>query len=156
MAKQNNPFSDIFSQNFSNNDFTKLFEGFQTGSFDTKAFMQTQQKNIQAISAAQAAAFEGIQTIAQRQSEILSRLVEDNSSLAKEALSEGTPEEKIAKNADLFKTSYERSIESLKEISELISKSNQDATTILNKRVSDSMNEIKDAVKTDTKGKKAA
>lgn len=155
MPKQQNPFSDFFSpkftQGFSGNDFTKLFENYQSVPFDLQAFMETQRKNIQAITEAQQAAFEGVQALAHRQAEIISQMVEDNSTLAKGALSEGTPEEKMAQNADIFKAAYERSIENMNELSELINKSNQNATKIINKRVSASVNELKAAIKTTDK-----
>lgn len=151
MTKQSNPFSDFFNPNFANNDFAKMFENYQSVPFDMRAFMETQRKNMQAVSEAQHAAMEGIQALAQRQAEIISQIVEENSSLAKGALSEGTPEEKIAQNADMFKKAYERSIKNLNEISDLISKSNQEATGIINKRVSASMNELKAAIKSPQK-----
>ncbi len=152
MPKQQNPFSDFFSQSFtqgfSGNDFTKLFENYQSIPFDMKAFLETQRKNLQAISEAQQTAMEGVQALAQRQAEIISQMVEDNSSLAQGALKEGTPEEKMAQNADIFKAAYERSIENMNELSELINKSNQNATKIINKRVTASVNELKAAIKT--------
>ena len=151
MTKQQNPFSDFFSQNFSNNDFTKMFENYQSLPFDVQAFMDTQRKNMQAVTEAQQTALEGIQALAQRQTEILSKMVEENSQIAKGALSEGTPEEKMAKNADLFKAAYERSIKNLNDMAELINKSNQEATDIINKRVSASMNELKAAIKSPQK-----
>jgi len=150
MADKNKNFTDFFSQN----DFSKFFEGYNSSPVDMKSFLETQRKNLQALSEAQKTTIEGIQAIAQRQTELLSQFVEDNSALAKQALSEGSPEDKIAQNADIFKKTYERNIGSLQEMSELISKSNQEATGILNKRVSASVNELKSAVK--KQGNKAA
>mgnify|MGYP000256425103 CR=1 FL=1 len=150
MAGKKNNFTDFFSQN----DFSKFFEGYNPSPVDMKSFLETQRKNLQALSQAQQTAIEGIQAVAQRQTELLSQLVEDNSQLAKQALSEGSPEDKIAQNADIFKQTYERNIGSLQEMSNLISKSNQEATGILNKRVSASVNELKSALK--KQGNKAA
>lgn len=142
MPKTNKNFTDFFAQN----DFSKLFEGYNAAPIDMKAFLETQRKNLQALSEVQQAALKGVQAVAQRQTELLSKFVEDNSSLAKQALSESTPEEKIAQNAEIFKTTYERNVDSLKELSEMINKSNQQATGILNKRVTASVNELKSAV----------
>ena len=136
--QQKNPFADFFQQN----DFAKLFDNYKNPAFDMQSFMETQRKNIQAVTQAQQLTFQNFQAIAQRQGEIISQIVEDNSSLAKELLSEGTPEEKISKNAEIFKDVYERSVSGLKELSEMINKSNQEATTVINKRVSATMNEI--------------
>ena len=138
MAGQN-PFGDFFAQN----DFSKFFESYQSSTFDIQAFMETQRKNMQAISDAQSVAVENIQVIAQRQSAILSQMVEDNALITKELMAEGTPEEKIAKNADLVKKAYERSVKNMNELSELLSQSNQEAGEIINKRVKATLNEVK-------------
>ena len=138
MAGQN-PFGDFFSQN----DFSKFFENHQSMPFDMQGFMETQRKNIQAISDAQTIAVENMQAIAQRQSTILSQMVEDNTVIAKEFMAEGTPEEKIAKNADLFKKSYERSVKNMNEISDMLNQSSNEASEIINKRVKATLNEVK-------------
>ena len=150
MPNSKNNFTDFFAQN----DFTKFFEGYNSSPIDMKAFLETQRKNLQAVSEAQQSAFEGIQAVTQRQTELLSKFVEDNSSIAKQALSEGTPEEKIAQNAEILQKSYERSIENAKEISSLVNEANEKTTGILNKRVSASVNELKSAIK--KQGGKAA
>jgi len=150
MPNSKNNFTDFFTQN----DFSKFFEGYNASPIDMKSFLETQRKNLQAVSQAQQSTLEGIQAIAQRQTELLSKLVEDNSSIAKQALSEGTPEEKIAQNADIFKSTYERNINTLQEMSDMIGQSNQKATGILNKRVTASVSELKSAIK--KQGNKAA
>jgi phasin family protein len=150
---QKNPFADFFAQS----DFSKLFENYQGAPFDMKSFLETQRKNIQALTEAQQLTMEGFQAIAQRQSEILSQLVEDNSSMAKQFISEGTPEEKIAKNAKLFKSVYERTVSNLKDLSEIVSKSNEEASNVINKRIAATMTEIQSSLeKEKTESKKKA
>lgn len=146
-----NDFSKFFD-----NDFTKNLTGFSFP-FDMKTLMETQTRNLQAITEAQQLAMEGFQAIAQRQSEMVSQMVQDNTALAQEVMSESSPEQKIAKQADIMKKVYERSIRDLKEIGELINKSNEDAADVLSKRVSASLTELKTAVsKTKSASKKAA
>lgn len=141
MSKQN-PFSEFFTTN----DVSKFFQNMQTVPLDLEAFMETQRKNMQALTGAQQVAIENLQTIARRQSSILSEMVEDNAQITKELMSEGTPEEKIAKNAELFKIVYERSIKNMNEINDLLNKSGQEAGEIINKRVKATMNEVKAAM----------
>jgi phasin family protein len=148
---QKNPFADFFAQN----DFAKLFENYQNSPFDLKTMLETQRKNIQAISEANQLSMENLQAIAARQAEILSQIVEDNSALAKEIMNEGTPEEKIAKNAKMFKSIYERTVGNMTELSDMINKSNQEASKIINKRVTATMNEIQSSLEK-TQTKKAA
>lgn len=147
-----NPFSDFFARS----DVSKIFESYKNPAFDMKVFLETQRKNVQALTQAQQLAFQSLQAIAQRQSEVLSQMVEDNSSLAREMMSEGTPEEKIAKNAELFRAVYERTVENLQELSEAINKTGQEASTVINKRVSATMNEIQDSLEKAQQQKKAA
>lgn len=146
----NNPFSQFFSQN----DFSKAFEQYQTIPFEMNAFMETQRKNIEALTEAQQLAMENMQAVAQRQTEIVSQLIEDNSKIAKELMGEGSPEQKLAKNADLFKKIYEKTTKDLQQLSDMISKSNTEAGQVLNKRISASMGEIKSAL--EKSNKKAA
>lgn len=154
---QKNPFSkNPFSDFFARNEFSNIFDNCQSSPFDLKALLETQRKNLQAIAQAQSITLENIQAVARRQAEIMAQVAEDNSAMARELLSEGTPEEKIAKNADLFKSVYERSIKNLQDISEMIGRSHEESSEIINKRVSATMSEIKTAVENSEKGKKAA
>lgn len=135
-------------------DFTKLFgTNFAAGlpstanfPFDVQSLLETQRKNLQAFSEALQVVVESSQTIAQNQAEIISKLVEDNSSLVKELANEGTPEEKIAKHADLIKKNYEKSVANWREISDIASKSGKEASDIINKRVAASLTEIKSSL----------
>lgn len=153
---QKTPFQNFFTPN----DFGKAFEQYQppyqSMPFDMSALLETQRKNFQAMSDAQKTAFENMQTIAQRQGEILSQLVEENGRLAQELMTEGTPEEKMAKNADVFKSVYEKSIRNLDELSELVRKSNDETSGIINKRISASVSEFKSALEKSGTQKKAA
>tara|TARA_R100001143_G_scaffold52561_1_gene47849 strand:+ start:195 stop:644 length:450 start_codon:yes stop_codon:yes gene_type:complete len=145
----NNPFSQFFSQN----DFSKAFQQYQAIPFDMKDLMETQRKNLQAFTEAQQLAVESMQAVAQRQTEIVSQIIEDNSNIAKELMGEGNPEQKLAKNAELFKKLYEKTTSNMQELSDMISKSGAETGKLLNKRVSASMGEIKSALE---KGQKKA
>ncbi len=148
MAQNNNPFTEFFTQS----DFSKMFENYQGSTpFDMQSFLETQRKNVQAITEAQQMTMENFQAIAQRQSEILSKMVEDNSSIAKELITEGTPEEKMAKNAKLFKTVYQRTIKDMRDLSDMANKSSIEASNIINKRVSATMNEIQSSLEKEDK-----
>lgn len=151
MVKNDNPFTQFFA----GNDFAKLFDQFQATPFDLKAIMEAQRKNVQAFTDAQQVAMDSLQALAQRQTEIISQIVEDQSLVAKELMGEGTPESKIAKNADLFKKIYERTVSNMRDLSEMMNKSNVEASNIINKRVSAGMSELKTAIEK-TGSKKAA
>lgn len=143
MTQNTNPFAQLFSQN----DFFKTLQNYQSSSFDMKTLMELQRKNLQALTEAQQVTVENLQVIAQKQGEILTQMMSENSTIAKELMSEGTPEEKAAKNADLAKKLYEKSVKNMRDISDILNKSNIAASEIINKRFSDNMSEIKTAFK---------
>ncbi len=126
-----------YAQDFSKNFAMPAFP------FDVKTLMEAQRRNIQAMTEAQQLAMEGWQAVAQRQSEIVSQLFQDNSAMAKEIIGESTPENKVSRQADMFKKVYEKSVTNFREISEMLSRSNSEASEIINKRVTATMNEIK-------------
>ena len=146
---------------FFGKDFQSFFSNLPTVQdvpFDTDALMELQRRNFQALTEAQQLAVEGLQAVAQRQSEIIAQMVEDNSAIARDIISEGSPEQKVAKHTDLVKKVYERSVTNYREISDMLEKSGQEAADIINKRISASLNELKSAMEKSApaKTKKAA
>lgn len=125
--------------------------------FDFGTLLDVPRKNMQAMTEIQKIAIENFQVIAQRQSEILSQLVQNNTNIAQQIMAEGTPEEKIALQTDMVRKAYEDSITNLTEISDLVAKSGKETGNIINKRVTASLTEFKSSVeKTKPKASKAA
>ena len=127
--------------------------------------MVASRRSIQACTEAQQIAAQSFQAIAQRQSEILSQLVSDSSAVAKEVMDEGTPEEKIARSADLIREAYEKTINNYREVGDIASKSAREAMDVINDRIACAFDEIKStaeeakeqkSVKKAASGKKAA
>ena len=146
MATQT-PFSDFDVTKLFNP--TKLFQDIKfTGltGFDVEAVLTGQRRNIEAVTAANQLAVEGVQAVLRRQAEILRVTVEETSTVISDILAAGSPEEKVSKQAELVKSAFEKALAHLKELSEMIAKSNGEAADILNKRVSEGLDEVKLAV----------
>ena len=144
-AKTGNSFLDADMGNIM--DFGKLAEQFKFPGVDTTALIESQQRNIEAIAKANQVAFAGVQAIMQRQAEILSKTL-DETAKAVQALSKtGKPEDIWAKQADLFKETYEHGLTDLRELTELSAKANSQAADLLSHRVADGLNELKGAFK---------
>ena len=143
MAKTN-PFFDVDVSKFT--DVSKLMSEFKLPGVDVESAFAAQQKNIQALTAANQLAFEGFQAVARRQSEILRQAIEQTTSIVSELLAAGSPEEKVAKQADLVKAAFEKALANTRELAELVTKSNTEAADVINKRVSESLEELKSAV----------
>ena len=118
-----NPFLDL--------DFTKMATEFRMPG--------------EALSAANQLALEGVQAVMRRQAEIVRQMMDEARGIMTEMMSVGAPEEKVAKQADLFKTTFEKTVANMKELSEMIAKSNTEAAETLAKRVSESLEEMKSA-----------
>ncbi|MGP1397386.1 MAG: phasin family protein [Inquilinaceae bacterium] len=136
MAKQS-------TQPFWNTDFTKIMGDFKFPGVDVDSLIAAQQKNMEALSAANQLAFEGMQTVARRQTEIVQALMERLSTMTSTLMSPDAPEALMAKQADLAKDGFERAVADTRELTALVTKSNAEATDVLSKRVSAGLDEFK-------------
>ena len=82
--------------------------------------------------------------MAKRQAEIASAAIEEASSALRELTAPGAPEEKLAKNAELAKVSYEKALAATRELGELIAKTGDETFGVLNRRFTESFEEIRD------------
>jgi phasin family protein len=96
-----------------------------------------------------------MQTIAQRNAEILSQMVQDQSEMAREIAGEKTPEEKVARSADLARRSYEKTVNGIREVSDIVNKSGREASEIINKRVATALSEIASTMEDQPKAAKS-
>ncbi|HLG86984.1 MAG TPA: phasin family protein [Alphaproteobacteria bacterium] len=131
---------------FFETDFTKIFGEFRVPNFDVETILATQRRNIEAVTAANQLVIEGIQALLKREAEILRQTIEESSSVLKDLMGTGAPEEKLAQQTDLLKRSFEKAIANLRELVEMAAKSNTDATDVLTKRIGESLTELKAAV----------
>lgn len=124
-------------------DISKFLADLKLQSVDLNVVLAAQRKNLEALTTANKLAFEGAQAIARRLTEVLGQLLEDTSSAVAEVAAAPTPEQKMAKQVELGKVAFEKALSNLKELSELLSKSNTEAADVINKRISESLDEIK-------------
>lgn len=115
--------------------------------FDIKTVMDAQRKNIQAINEANQRTFEGWKELAQRQTEMVSQFMQDNSGIARETFAEGSAEAKFAKQTEIMKNSYEKSVQNAQELVEIARSFATDAAELINQRVVASLGEIKSSAK---------
>lgn len=144
-----------FFENWVTPNFSNAFPSPLSGnSFDMREMMDASRKSIQAFSEAQQVAAESMQAIIQRQTEIMSQLVQDQSTVARGILAEGTPEEKVARGAELIRETYEKAYGAAKEVSDIANKSTREACDIINERFSACLEEIQSSAE-DAKEKKS-
>ncbi|HRY15210.1 MAG: phasin family protein [Candidatus Competibacteraceae bacterium] len=143
-----NPFANVDFSKFdmSKFDVTKMLGDMKIPGFDMQAIMDAQRKNIEALTAANQAAVQGMQAVAQRQAEILSQAMNEVSAIAQQLSSVGNPQEMSTKQAELARKAFEQALANMRELAEMVNKSNTDAFAIINKRVTESLQELKSLV----------
>ena len=151
------PQFESYTNKFFDTDFMKGMMPASLFPFDISALMDMQRKNMQTFGEIHQTNVENLQAIVQLQTEMLSQVLQNNTNLVQQVMAEGTPEEKVARQADLVKQAYEDSISSLTDLSDMVAKSGKETGDIINKRVTASLTEFKSSMeKSRAKTSKAA
>jgi phasin family protein len=146
MAKTFPPFPEM--------DFSKFMAELKLPSIDVNALTTSYRKNVEAMTAAAQVAGEGMQAVVKRQAEILREQVEEYAQLMRDFGTPASAEEAAAKQAELAKHSFETALVHLRELTQMIAKANSESLEVLNKRVSEMLEELK-ALTAKKKGKAA-
>lgn len=142
-----NPFADLF----------KNFQEFKAPSLPALDFNQLAaagRRNAEAFYAASQAVAESTQAITRRQAELARGHVEKVLKTTKEMLVNGSPEINTSRQVEFAKTLFESSLNNMREVSELVTKSGFEVFDVLNRRASETIEELS-SLKTAAK-KKAA
>ncbi|HJQ55416.1 MAG TPA: phasin family protein [Vineibacter sp.] len=140
------PFGDV--------DFTKAFGEFKMPTFgdfkmpmfNVEALVEAQRKNVAALTTANQTAFEAIKSAAQRQADMFKAAGEEFSKAASDVMSAPTFEEKAVKQAEVAKKAYESAVANFRELSEIVGKGNAEAVDVVNKRITEALDEFKASI----------
>ncbi len=136
---------DFSNFDFSKFDFSKLNTPFQMPAVDsaaTAALVEIQQKNLEVLTAANRIAIEGARALLERQVEIARETMTEAAEAVTEISVGKTVEARIAKQAEVTKSVYEKGVTNMRELTELSSKSSREAVDLLNSRVAESIEEV--------------
>jgi phasin family protein len=133
-----NPFADF--------DFSKIAGDFKFPMVNVETVVETSRKNFAAMTTASTAAVESMKTVATRQGDMFRAAMEDFSKHGSDVLSAATVEEKIAKQIDFAKKSYDVAVANTKELAGLYTKGQTEAFETLSARVADLTEEVKAAI----------
>ena len=125
-------------------DFANMLSRMQLpGMPDMDSLLAAHRKNLETLTAANRIALEGAQAVARRNMEIMQQTMSEMSETVRSISTTETPQAKAAKQTELLKVSYERAVANLREISDLIQKSNSEAMGVINHRFTEAMDEVK-------------
>ena len=127
-----------------NLDITKIMAEFRMPAMpDMTELAKAQQKNLEAITAANKVALEGARAVAERHMEIVQQSVAEMQDAMRSMASPGDMQEQAAKRAEMAKAAYERAVGQMQELADLIQKSSGEALSVLHQRFSEAMEEAK-------------
>lgn len=124
-------------------DYTASLGQFKAPGFDVDALVESQRKNVEALTAANRQAFEGVKAIAERQRDILQQAMQEAMSVASDVATSGSPQEAAGKQAEIFQKAMEKALETMREMAEMTSKTNQESFEILNQRFKENLAELR-------------
>jgi phasin family protein len=140
-----NPFFEIDFSKFA--DFSKLASEFK-GPFNMEPLLAAQRRNIEAFTAVNQAAYEGIQSIARRQTDLVRQSIEEATNLMSTLLSSpGSPEEKVIRQAEASKAAVEKCIANARDVAETLNKCNSQAMDVVTNRLSEGLEELRGMMK---------
>src|SRR6201996_4174958 len=125
-------------------EFGKLFAEMKLPAMpDMEAFVSASRRNMETLTAANKVALEGAQAVARRHMEIVQQSMSELSEAVRTLATPEAPQAKAARQAELLKQAYERAVANIKELSDMIQQSNDDALRLLNHRFIEAMDEVK-------------
>jgi phasin family protein len=126
-------------------DVSKVMSDFRVPGIDLEAVAATQRKNLEAFTQANQLAVEGVQAVVRRQVEITRQAMEEFSTMFRDFVQpSGSPEDRLAKQAEYSKQALEKGLTNARELTELMTKANTEAFNVINKRVTESLDEVRD------------
>lgn len=143
-TKTGNPFLDQdFSEMF---DMKKVMQAFQMPNVDSNVLVEAQRKNFEAFANANRVAFEGAQAVVKRQGEIMRQTMQDASETMKAVNGAETAEDRVAKQTEAAKKAFKNALTNMHELAEMAQKSNTEALSYINERVTESFDEVRDGM----------
>ena len=126
--------------------FSKLLENFQVPGVDLRSVMESQRKNVEALTHATQIATEGATAVGRRQAEILKEAIEQAVNMARNMKVPGNPSEAAAAQSDLIRKAVEIAVANARELAEMVEKSNREAFEVIQRRVAEGLQEIRTGI----------
>ena len=135
-------------QPFDFNDLSRRLGEFRFPEIDWQELMAAQQKNWAALGQANKVWLEGTQKVVQREVEILQSALAEAAEASRDMMKEGDARAAAEKRLEHAKSSFEKAISNIREISEAATRANQEALEVIQKRAIEGFDEIRTLIKT--------
>ena len=109
---------------------------------DVDALIAAQRRNVEALTEANQVAADGVKSFATRQTDIVRGVFDDYAKAMNALMGVSDPQTGAVKQAELAKASFDKSVDSVRELAEIAAKTQAKTLDVLNKRVAESLDEI--------------
>jgi phasin family protein len=133
------PFPTSFP--FAGSDLGKAW--FALPSLNIEALGEAHRKNAAAVASANQAVFDGLNTLAQRHTDLFKTTVDDCGKLGSDVLASASLDDRGTKQAEAARQIYHSTVARLRDLSDIAVKANVAATDILNARVAEAFDEFR-------------
>lgn len=123
--------------------FKRLGEEMKIPPVDLDKIIEHHRKNLEALAASGKAAAEGASAVAAKQREIVEAAVKDIQEAARSFKIPGSAQEMMAAQTEFARKAMEAAVNNTRDMAELMQKSSQDAIRILQDRMKESYEEIR-------------
>jgi len=125
--------------------FTKLAEDLNLPRVDTEKLIEAYRKNIDALARSAEVASEGAQSLAMKQREIVEEAIRETSAMVRDFKLD-SPQDAAAKQAEFAKKAFEAAVRNTRDVAELVQRSSTDALKVIQDRMQQSCEEIRDSL----------
>ncbi len=132
MSNQTHPFGDV----------TKMMEQFKMPGIDMAAIVEARRKDIAALTEANKAAFDSMQALAKKQSEMMTEAMQGMQAAAKSMLG-GTDKPDAGKQTEVVRQGFEKALADMKELADMARHAQSDAMAHLTQRATQQMQDMK-------------
>ena len=110
---------------------------------DMSRILDAQRKNVEAITEANRIAFEGVQSLMQRQAEIMQQSVEEATKMMQNFDPSTDPTERVAQQTALAQQAFQQALDRMRELAEMANKSQAEAFEAIQERFNEALEEIR-------------
>ena len=122
-------------------EFTKMLEQFKLPGFDVPAIMEARRKDVEALVTANQTALQGMQSLGQKQAEMLRTTLGELQSLVNQMSASGAPQ--AANMAELVQQTLHKALADMQELAQAAYQTQAETYAVVTKRVEENIQELK-------------
>ena len=122
-------------------EFTKMLEQFKLPGFDVPAIMEARRKDVEAMVTANQTALQGMQSLGQKQAEMLRTTLGELQSLVNQMSASGAPQ--AANMAELVQQTLHKALADMQELAQAAYQTQAETYAVVTKRVEENIQELK-------------